>query len=181
MALTKDQIKAAYPLPVYNYRVEIGADAVAFSEVSGLSIGYETATYKESPTASGAPGPRVFIMPSQPTPPTLTLKKGVVARPASGTLIAGSTAIQINQVEKKDINIRLLDENGAAVITWKVINAFPTKLDAPSFTADSNDAAIESMELMADRRPHRGGVSPAMADSKDSRSGTIRCPPTTSG
>ena len=36
------------------------------------------------------------------------------------------------------------------MISWKVLNAFPTKLDAPTFTASSNDAAVESMELMAD-------------------------------
>ena len=41
-------------------------------------------------------------------------------------------------------------QSGAAVVSWKVINAFPTKLDAPSFVASSNDVAIESMELMAD-------------------------------
>jgi phage tail-like protein len=35
-------------------------------------------------------------------------------------------------------------------VSWKVINAFPTKLDAPTFSASSNDVAIESMELMAD-------------------------------
>ena len=49
MATTTDDIKAAYPLPVYNYRVEIGSDAVSFSEVSGLSISYDTTTYKEVP------------------------------------------------------------------------------------------------------------------------------------
>jgi len=149
MAVSKDQIKAAYPLPVYNYRVEIGADAVAFSEVSGLSIGYNTTTYKESPTASSA-GPRIFHMPSQPTNTTLTLKKGVVRKASVGALYQWINSIQTNQVEKKDINIRLVDENGAPVITWKVVNAFPTKLDAPSFTADSNDVAVESMELLAD-------------------------------
>src|SRR4051794_39333132 len=126
MAVSKDQIKAAYPLPVYNYRVEIGADAVAFSEVSGLSIAYNTSTYKESPTASGSPGPRVFYMPSQENPTTLTLKKGLVRRASVGALYGWISGIQTNQVDKKDINIRLLDENGAPVITWKVINAFPT-------------------------------------------------------
>jgi phage tail-like protein len=150
MATTKEQIKTAYPLPVYNYRVEIGPDAVAFSEVSGLSIAYNTSTYKESPTASGSPGPRIFIMPSQPNPTTLTLKKGVVRKASVGSLYAWLKSTQTNQVEKKDISIRLCDENGAPVITWKVINAFPTKLDAPSFTAESNDVAVESMELTAD-------------------------------
>ena len=32
MALSKDDIKTTYPLAVYNYKVEIGSDTVAFSE-----------------------------------------------------------------------------------------------------------------------------------------------------
>jgi phage tail-like protein len=151
MAVTKQDVKTAYPLPVYNYRVEIGDAAVACSEVSGLSVGYETATYKESPVEGGAPGPRVMHMPAQRTPPTVTLKKGVVQGLSVPALYDWIKTTQINQIEKRDIFIRLLDEKGEAVVSWKVLNAFPTKLDAPSFTADSNDAAIESMELMADR------------------------------
>ena len=151
MALSKEEIKAAYPLPVYNYRVEIGGDTVAFSEVSGLSMSYETTTYKESPVESGAPGPRVMVMPAQQAQPTITLNKGLVRSTSVATFFSWINAIQINQVEKKDIYIRLCDENGDAVISWKVINAFPTTLNAPSFDANSNDVAIESMELMADR------------------------------
>lgn len=55
MALSKDDVKTAYPLPVYNYKVEIGSDTVAFSEVSGLNVSYETTTYKESPLKAAAP------------------------------------------------------------------------------------------------------------------------------
>ena len=150
MAVSKDDIKTNYPLPVYNYRVEIGSDAVGFSEVSGLSISYETSTYKESPVESGAPGPRVMIMPAQKAAPTISLKKGVVPASSIATLFNWINATQINQVEKKDIYVRLLDEAGAPVISWHVVNAFPTKLDAPTFDTKSNDAAIESMELMAD-------------------------------
>ena len=150
MALSKDDIKAAYPLPVCNYRVEIGGDTIAFSEVSGLEIGYETTTYKESPTAGGAPGPRVMHMPAQATPANITLTKGIVRGKSVPVLFAWINSIQINLVEKKDIFVRLCDESGAAVISWKVINAFPTKLNAPTFSANANDVAIESMVLMAD-------------------------------
>lgn len=150
MAVSKADIQNAYPLPSYNYLVEIGETAVACSEVSGLSVGYETQTYKESPVGGDAPGPRVMIMPAQSTPPTVTLKKGVVKGASVPVLYDWIKTTQINQIDKKDIFVRLLDEQGKAVISWKVINAFPTKLDAPSFTADSNDAAIESMELTAD-------------------------------
>jgi phage tail-like protein len=148
--LTQETIKADYPISVYNYRVEINGEAVAFSEVSGLSIAYETSTYKESPTASGAPGPRVMIVPGQRNPAKITLKKGIVRGVSMKQLYAWIKTITINQVEKKDIFIRLCDEKGVAVISWKAVNAFPTKLDAPTFDAKSNDAAIESMELTAD-------------------------------
>lgn len=150
MALSKNDIKTAYPLPVYNYRVELGSEAVAFSEVSGLSISYETSTYKESPVESGKPGPRVMIMPSQSQPSTITLKKGVVAAVSVKALYEWIKGVQINQIEKKDISVSLCNESGEAVVTWKISNAFPTKLEAPTFDANSNDAAIESMELMAD-------------------------------
>jgi phage tail-like protein len=150
MALSKNDIKTMYPLPVYNYRVEIGNQTVAFSEVSGLSISYETTTYKESPVEGGAPGPRVMHMPAQGTAANITLKKGLVRGKSVPTLYSWINSIQINQVEKKDIFVRLCNEQGSAVISWRVINAFPTKLDAPTFDANSNDVAIESMELMAD-------------------------------
>lgn len=151
MAVSKQDISSTYPLPVYNYRVEIGSEAVAFSEVSGLGIGYETSTYKESQTVSNQSGPRTLYMPSQLTSTTLTLKKGVVPAVSIKSFYNWIKTVQINQVEKKDIRISLCNETGEAVITWTAINAFPTKLDAPSFDATSNDVAIESMELMADR------------------------------
>ncbi len=148
MAMTKDQIKTAYPLPVYNFRVEIDGQTVGFSEVTGLSIAYETITYVESPTAG--PGPRMMHMPGKPTPTKLTLKKGLVSGVSVAALYNWVNSIQLNRVQKKDIVIRLCDETGNAVVSWKVQNAFPTKLDAPAFTASSNDVAIETIELMAD-------------------------------
>jgi phage tail-like protein len=152
MATTTDEIKNSYPLPVYNYRVEISGETISFSEVSGLSLEFETTTYKESQTESGLRGPKIMYMPSQIKPLNITLKKGVVRGGVSLTVLYNwLNTTQINQIEKKDIYIRLCDEKGAPIISWKVLNAFPTKLDAPTFDANSNDAAIETMALMADR------------------------------
>jgi phage tail-like protein len=150
MAISVDEIKKSYPLPLYNFRVEIGADAVAFSEVSGLSIHYETTTYKESQTASGVAGPRVMHMPAQRADVNVTLKKGLTRMTSLVNLYNWIKQITLNQIEKKDIFVRLCDEAGKPVISWKIINAFPTKLDGPSFDAKSNEAAVESMELRAD-------------------------------
>lgn len=148
MAVTKEQIKGTYALPVYSYKVEIDGKTVAFSEVSGLSMVYNTTLYAESPTTGI--GPQWQYMPAQMNPVTLTMKKGVVVGVSVPALFGWISSIQLNRVEKKDIYVRLCDETGAAVISWKIINAFPTKLEAPGFTASSNDVAIESLELMAD-------------------------------
>lgn len=149
MATTPEIIRNEYPLPVYNYRVEIGNEAIAFSEVSGLTIGYEVGTYKESPVAKQA-GPRTLHFPSQRSDVNITLKKGLVKSVSIQTLYGWIQTVQTNQVEKRDVFIRLCDEKGDAVISWKVMNAFPTKLTAPTFDAKSNDAAIETLELRAD-------------------------------
>ena len=150
MALSPDDIKNRYPLPVYNYKVEINGEIIAFSEVSGLSKSFETHTYKESKTDQPGAGPVIMYMPAQIQPINITLKKGYVRTKNLPVFYNWINATRINQIEKKDIKVRLTDEEGNAVVTWTVVNAFPTKLDAPTFDANSNDVAIESMELMAD-------------------------------
>jgi phage tail-like protein len=150
MAVSASEIKATYPLPVYNFRVEVGADALSFSEVSGLSIHYDVTTFKECPTGGGSAGPRVIHMPAQPQPVNVTMKKGVARATSTAALYGWIKTVALNQVEKKDVVVRLCDEQGKPIISWKIVNAFPTKLDAPSFDAKSNEVAIESMELRAD-------------------------------
>lgn len=151
MALSVKDIKTAYPLPAYNYRVEIAGESVSFSEVSGLTVKLDTTTYKESPAGGSGVGPSVMHMPAQLSPATISLKKGLIRTKSVAALYKWIASATINQVEKKDVYVRLCDEEGKAVISWKAVNAFPTQLDAPSFSASSNDAAIESMTLMADR------------------------------
>lgn len=151
MAIAKDQIKTDYPLPVYNYRVDIGSETVAFSEVSGLEISVETITYKESQVASGIAGPNIMHMPGNPKPLTITLKKGFVVAKSVPVLYNWIQSTELNRIEKKDITVHLCDEKGESVVRWKVIDAFPTKLSAPGFNANTNEVAIETMELMASR------------------------------
>ncbi|MGZ4968106.1 MAG: phage tail protein [Methylobacter sp.] len=150
MAQSTESIKSAYPLPVYNYQVTILDDGVAnvlgFSEVSGLSVTYEPVTYKHG--LSFLTG--VQIVPGMRQPIRVTLKQGLSKNAEflqnwfnKSYLEPGSMTI------KRDIVIDLCDEKGLPVIRWKVKQALPTKLDAPTFTASSNEVAIASMELIA--------------------------------
>lgn len=144
MATSTEEIKNSYPIPVFYYRVTIdGDDSHAFSEVSGLSIEYETIIYKDG--LSYKDGAK--YMPGLPTPVKFSLKKGIVRK--DSYLFNWISSIKLNTVAKRDMRIDLLDETGAAVVSWTAINAFPYKLDAPSFNAATNEVAIENLDLMA--------------------------------
>ena len=151
MALTKEQIRTDYPLPIYNYRVDINGESISFSEVSGMELAFESITYKESFSTSGKAGPNIMYMPGQIQPVNISLKKGYVKGKSIPVFYEWINGIELNRVDKRDIVVHLLDETGSTVVSWKVIDAFPTKLSAPSFDTSSNEVAIESMELMAFR------------------------------
>jgi len=146
MSLTQNQIKASYPLPVYNYRVTVGSSTIGFSEVSGLSVNYKPVTYKHG--LSFVLGDK--IIPGMRDPIHLTLKKGVVqGNDFLADWIQTAYAANLFANVKKDILIDLCDETGKAVVRWKVLGALPVKLDAPTFDANSQDVAIETLELVA--------------------------------
>jgi phage tail-like protein len=144
MATSIQDIKDKYPLPVFYYRVTIaGEDSVAFYEVSGLNINYETLSYYDGMSYRDG----VKLMPGMPAYVTLTLKKGVVRR--DNYFFKWISTIQLNTVEKRDLRVDLLDETGEAVVSWTVTDAFPHQLDAPVFNAAHNEVAIETLELVA--------------------------------
>lgn len=149
MALTKEQIRTDYPLPIYNYRVDIDGVSASFSKVSGLDLGFETITYKESYATTGKAGPNIMYMPGQIQQVTITLEKGYVNGKSIPVFYSWINDTQLNRIDKKDIVVHLLDETGNTVVRWTVIDAFPTKLTGPSFDASSSEVAIESMELVA--------------------------------
>ncbi len=141
MATTKADIAAEYPIPVYRFVVSFGEESIAFSEVSGLDIGVETITYKD--------GHGKKHMPGQKTDVNITLKRGLVRQKSQ--FYDWISSISLNLVDKKDITISLTNEDRSEpLVTWKVLNAFPKKLTAPSINGASNEASVESLEMLAD-------------------------------
>ena len=141
MADTKDIQNKYYPLPVYNFRVEIDGQTVSFSEVSGIVLEYETVTYRHG--LSFLEGKEIKRLYNEKDS-TVTLKKGTIRD--SNILFNW-----INEKEKKSrrMEIHLCDERGKTVFSWRIMKAFPVKLVAPTFDANSNEVAIESLEVQA--------------------------------
>lgn len=140
MAVDAQTIADTYPIPVYRFEVTYASESIPFSEVSGLDIGVETITYKHSRGKMHMPGQKSDV--------NITLKRGLVRQQSQ--FYDWISSISLNLVEKIDIDISLVDEAGGHLVTWHVSNAFPKKLTAPSINGGSNEASVESLELMAD-------------------------------
>ena len=75
----------------------------------------------------------------------ITLKRGIIKK--DNDFFDWLNTTKMNVVERRDLVIKLLDEEHNPVMVWSVKNAWPTKIDAPSLKADGNEVAIESIEL----------------------------------
>jgi len=132
---------AEYPLPVFHFQVEWGGTNLGFSEVSGLTIENQAIEYRDglSPEYS------VVKMPGMPKFSNITLKRGIV--PADNEFFAWLNTAALNKIERRDLVISLLNEEHSPVMTWKVKNAFPVKVEGPGLKSTGNEVAIESIEL----------------------------------
>jgi phage tail-like protein len=139
MSETAASQRAKYPLAAYNFRVTVGDAAMSFTEVSGLVREYQTLTYKHGLSFWEGESITRFRYDKYVE---LTMKKGV---------IAGATQLYewLDTVDKKNLSVSLCDEKGAAVVTWQIKKALIVKLEAPSLQASGNEAAIETLTLMA--------------------------------
>ncbi|MGP3144242.1 phage tail protein [Serratia bockelmannii] len=143
MSIDAKTMGSTYPIPTYRFVVSVGKEQMSFSSVSGLDQSVQLVKYQD-----GAGG--LFQMPGQKEPLTITLKRGVM--PKKSQLYEWFNAISFNRVEKRDLSISLTNETGSELlVTWNVMNAFPTKWSGPSLDATSNEVAFEELTLAADR------------------------------
>ena len=126
---------------VYKFWVEIDDVVVAeFKECSGLSMTRATEEVKE-----GGVNDRVHKLPGRSTYGPLTFKYGVTS---STDLWDWYTAgLYTGMVERKNFSILLRNVKGEVVRRWDVIDAYLTKWQGPQLNTETNQIAIETVEV----------------------------------
>ena len=132
---------ATYPLPKFHFLVQWGGKRIGFSEVTGLDIQIEAIEYREG----SSPDFSKIKMPGMQKFSNITLKRGTFTDDKD--FYVWIKTVKMNTIERRDLTISLLNENHIPVINWKVINAFPIKVQASDLKADGNEVAIETIEL----------------------------------
>ncbi len=130
-----------HPMPAYHFTVEWGGTNLNFLEVSGLSISVDVTEFRDGAdpqqTAHKIPGHSHFS--------NIILRRNISK--GDNDFFTWMNKINLGQVERRDILIRLLNVNHEPVISWRAENAFPVKLSGPVLNANASDMAIEELEL----------------------------------
>jgi phage tail-like protein len=128
-----------YPLAAYNFRVTVDGTAMRFAKVSGLQREYQTLTYRHG--LSFAEGELLVRYYADRYVP-VTLEQGSVA---------GSHRLHrwLEQKTPSAMAVSLCDAAGTPVLSWRIAKAVPIKLSAPTFDANTNEVAIDSLEIRA--------------------------------
>jgi phage tail-like protein len=133
-----------YPFPNFHFSVEWGGSRISFTEISGLNIETDVIEYREG----NSPEYHVQKMPGLQKYTNIVLKRGIIK--GDNEFFQWINTIKMNQVDRRDIIISLLDENHAPAVVWIVKNAWPVKYTGPVLKAQGHEVAIESLELAHD-------------------------------
>ncbi|MCB0707633.1 MAG: phage tail protein [Saprospiraceae bacterium] len=75
----------------------------------------------------------------------VTLKRGVFLN--DNSFWDWNQQISMNTIERETVLIKLLDENGKAIMQWQLSNAWPTKITITNINSDGNEIAVDTIEI----------------------------------
>lgn len=131
-----------YPLPAYHFSVSWkDNETIAFAEVTGLNVSTEVIEYRDGESKKMSP----LKMPGMQKYTDISLKRGSLK--SDNSFFEWWNTAALNTVERRTVTISLLNEKHEPVITWKVQNAFPIKVDGGSLNAKTNEVLMESIDL----------------------------------
>jgi phage tail-like protein len=134
-----------YPPVGFHFKVEVlglppGDSDTRFTEVGGLSVEMGT-----EELAEGGENRFVQKYPVRAKYPELTLKRGLLVN--SEVINWIRRCIEDFQIEPKNIDVKLLNEEHQPLLTWHVIGAYPTKWTVSDLSASNNAIVTETLQL----------------------------------
>jgi phage tail-like protein len=132
---------AKYPSLVFHFRVEWGGTSVSFTEASGFTQELQAVDYR----TGDSPDYSMVKMPGLRKYNNLTFKRGITK--GDNEFFLWLNTVKLNEIERRDITVSLLNEKHEPVMVWTAHNAFPVKVEGPGLKASGNEVAIESIEI----------------------------------
>lgn len=135
------QSTTVWPLPKFHFQVKWDSEELSFQEVSGLDIEAQVIEYRHGNSQEFS----TIKMPGIQKSGNITMKKGIFK--SDNKFWTWFKEIKMNTTKRIPVTISLLDEDHKPTMVWKVTNAWPTKITGTDLKSDSNEVAIESIEI----------------------------------
>ena len=136
------QSTSVWPMAKFYFSVKWDSTEIAFQEVSGLEVETQEIEYRHG----NSPVFSTVKMPGIAKNGKITMKKGVFK--SDNQYWDWYNKIKLNTIERIPITISLLDETNSPTMTWKVKNAWPSKISGTDLKSDGNEVAVESIEIV---------------------------------
>lgn len=140
--MSESESEQEWPLPKFSFSVCWGSRNLVFQEASGLDADEQAIEYKAGDSKINS----VFKMPGLQKSGSVTLKRGVY-KGGAGLLDWFSSANE-NYMKRETVIVTLLDEGNRPIVKWTLGNAWPAKITATDLKSDSNEVAIETIEIV---------------------------------
>ena len=131
-----------YPLPKFHFQVEWGGTKIGFQEATVPNLETQVLEYRDG----ASPEYHKIKMPGMQQFGNITLKRGVFK--SDNEFYNWWNTVKLNTIERRNITISLLDETHAPIVTWKIKNAWPSKITPTDLKGEGNEIAIETMEIV---------------------------------
>ncbi len=130
-----------WPMPKFYFEVKWDSEVMSFQEVSGLDIEAQPIEYRHG----DEPEFSAIQMPEIKSAGNVTLKEGVFK--SDNKFWDWYSQIKMNTIKRVPVTISLLDESGSPTMIWTLLNAWPTKITGTDLKSDTNEVAIETIEI----------------------------------
>lgn len=141
---------AYYPPPGFHFKVEVIdlpkklEHDIRFTEVGGLS-----AELVSEEVPEGGENRFVQKFPTRAKYPELVLKRGLLK--GSGVRAWIEDCITHLQITPLNVDVTLLNKDHQSLMTWHLVNAYPTKWSVSDLNASANAVVVESLQLFYQR------------------------------
>ena len=140
--MTDQKQDDVWPLPKFYFSVQLGDGMdIKFQEVTGLQSETPVIDYRHGNSPVFYP----IKMPGLGKVTVVTLRKGIFINDQK--FWTWMSEINMNTISRRTVVVNLLDQAGAPKMAWTLHNAWPTKITSTDLKSDTNEVAVESVEL----------------------------------
>ena len=133
-----------YPPVGFHFRVEVlglgDSQDVRFKQVKGLAVEFDG-----EDVAEGGQNRWLQKFPVRTKYSEVTLVRGLAV--GSGLIHWARTCLEDFDIEPRDVDVQLLDEERKPLVTWHLYGAYPTKWSVSDLDAMANSVSIETLKL----------------------------------